>query len=98
MDRHKSALKRNRQNIKRRMVNRSRRTFLRHQLREFHTLIEQKDWEKAQSTFPKLKKCLDQAAQVGTIRKNVAARQKSRLSKKLNLLLVSQEGKTKVSV
>lgn len=84
MERHKSALKRNRQNITNRLRNRSKRSFLRHQFREMGQLIESKNSEAAQQFFNKLTKTVDKAATSGIMHKRTAARHKSRISRKLN--------------
>ena len=83
MDRHKSAMKRNRQNIVRRARNRSRRSYLRNQIREMYRLIETGDLEKATAFFPTLKSTVDSATTDGTIHRNKAARHKTRFAKKL---------------
>jgi len=86
MDRHMSALKRNRQNIKRKKLNRSQRSYLRRQLREANQMVESKNLDGLTKDLGKIKKTVDQTAAKKLIHKNAAARYKSRLSKKMNAL------------
>lgn len=44
-------------------------------------LLDQKNFEEAQKLLPQLYKALDKAASRGVIKKNTAARKKSRLTK-----------------
>ena len=82
----KSAIKRNRQNEKRRQHNRvyrgSARTFVRNAL----ATIESGDVEASREATMFAVKALDKAAQKGVIHKNNASRRKSRLMKKLAAL------------
>ncbi len=82
----KSAIKRNRQNEKRREHNRvyrgSARTFVRKAL----LTIESGDVEASREATMVAVKALDKAAQKGVIHKNNASRRKSRLMKKLAAL------------
>jgi len=82
----KSAIKRNRQNVKRREHNRvyrgSARTFVRKAL----ATIESGDVAASREATMVAVKALDKAAQKGVIHKNNASRRKSRLMKKLAAL------------
>ena len=80
----KSAAKRARQNIKRRALNRYYRTSARSYIRKARTQIEGNELNEAEQTIRAAVKALDKAAQKGLIRKNNAARRKSRLMKALN--------------
>jgi small subunit ribosomal protein S20 len=80
----KSAAKRARQNIKRRALNRYYRTSARSYIRKARTQIEGNELDEAEQTIRAAVKALDKAAQKGLIRKNNAARRKSRLMKALN--------------
>ena len=80
----KSAVKRARQNIKRRALNRYYRTSARSYIRKARTQIEGNELNEAEQTIRAAVKALDKAAQKGLIRKNNAARRKSRLMKALN--------------
>jgi len=82
----KSAIKRNRQNKKRRLHNRIFRGSARTQIRSARAVIaEGKQAEAVQEVNLAIKK-LDRAAAKGVIHKNNAARRKSRLMKHLATL------------
>jgi small subunit ribosomal protein S20 len=81
-----SALKRARQQERRTEVNRRRKSRLRHQIRAFRRLLEQKDAKGAESQLSKTFSLIDRAAKWGIIKKNTAARYKSRLSRRLKVL------------
>jgi small subunit ribosomal protein S20 len=75
-----SALKRVRAEKRRTDVNRARKTRLRHQVRTLRRLLEKKDAAGAQAELPKTFSVIDRAAKWGIIKKNTAARYKSRLA------------------
>ncbi|MDP2998277.1 MAG: 30S ribosomal protein S20 [Bryobacterales bacterium] len=75
-----SALKRMRTEKRRTDINRSRKTRLRHQVRTLRRLLEKKDAAGAQAELPKTFSVIDRAAKWGIIKKNTAARYKSRLA------------------
>ncbi len=79
----KSAIKRNRQNEKRRVQNRIYRGAARTYVRKAHVSIEIDDIETARQATLQAVSALDKAAEKGTIHKNNAARRKSRLMKRL---------------
>jgi len=81
-----SALKRARQQERRTEINRRRKSRLRHQIRAFRRLLEQKDAKGAESQLPKTFSLIDRAAKWGIIKKNTAARYKGRLSRRLKVL------------
>jgi len=81
-----SALKRVRQTERRTMVNRMRKSRLRHQIRSIRRLLEQKDANGAQAALPATFSIVDRSAKWGIIKKNTAARYKSRLVKRLRTL------------
>jgi small subunit ribosomal protein S20 len=78
-----SALKRVRQTERRTMVNRIRKTRLRHQIRTIRRLLAHKDANGAEAAMPKTFSLVDRSAKWGIIKKNTAARYKSRLVKRL---------------
>lgn len=82
----KSQIKRNRQNIKRRALNRVFRGSARTALRNARLAIENGDLEKARAATQLATKALDKAASKGVIHANKAARQKSRLMQRLNAM------------
>ena len=79
----KSAIKRNRQNEKRRLHNRVFRGSARTQVRKARAAMEEGNKEAAAEEVNKAIKKLDRAAAKGIIHKNNAARRKSRLMKQL---------------
>ncbi|MDK2981306.1 MAG: small subunit ribosomal protein [Chloroflexota bacterium] len=80
----KSAIKRNRQNEKRRLHNRIYRGSARTQVRNARVALAEGDKEKATTEVKAAIRKLDVAAAKGIIHKNNAARRKSRLMKQLN--------------
>ena len=85
----KSQIKRNRQNEKRRQLNRVYRGATRTYIKKARTAIEEGEFETAQEATQAAIIALDRAAAKGVIHKNNAARRKSRLIKQLR----SFEGK-----
>lgn len=73
--------------IKRRTeVNRARKSRFRHQLRQLRRLLEGKEVEAARAAVPQTFSLIDRAAKWGIIKKNTAARYKSRLHLRLKAL------------
>ncbi len=81
-----SAKKRVRQNAKRRVINRARKTNLKTELKEMNAALTGGDKSKAAEQYKNVAKKLDKIAATKTIHKNRAARLKSRLAKKINKL------------
>jgi small subunit ribosomal protein S20 len=81
-----SALKRVRQTERKTAFNRMRKTRLRHQIRAIRRAIEQKDVNAAQALLPETFSIVDRSARLGIIKKNTAARYKSRIVKRLRVL------------
>ncbi len=79
----KSAIKRNKQNEKRRIRNRGYRGVARTFVTRARTAIAGKDADAAKAATLAAISALDKAAQKGVIHKNNAARRKSRLMKLL---------------
>lgn len=79
----KSAIKRNKQNEKRRVLNRTFRGRARTFVAKSRKAILVGDANEAQENVKVAIKALDKAAQKGIIHKNNAARRKSRLMKQL---------------
>jgi small subunit ribosomal protein S20 len=80
----KSQIKRNRQNEKRRELNRVFRGRARTALRKARVAIDSGNLEEARTATLAATKALDKAAAKGIFHKNKAARQKSRLMQRLN--------------
>jgi small subunit ribosomal protein S20 len=81
-----SAKKRVRQNVKRRLTNRARRSQIKTQIKRIDKAIESQDLKAAGEQYRQVAQKLDKVAARGTIHKKTAARKKSRLAKKLNSL------------
>jgi small subunit ribosomal protein S20 len=86
---HFSALKRMRQNQKREAANQTRRTRLRHAIRELRRAISGGDSEKAGALLPQVVSIVDKSRKEGVIKDNTAARFKSRL-----MARISKAGRT----
>lgn len=83
MPNHKSAEKRVRQNERRRVVNRSNRSRLRTAVKELRSALD-KGGKNAAALLPKTVSEIDKAVQKGVLHRNAAARQKSRLTARVN--------------
>jgi len=77
----KSAKKALRQNIKRRARNLTYKKKIKDLIKKVRGLVLDKKTEEAKKLLPKIYKILDKAAKVGVIKKNTAARKKSRITK-----------------
>jgi len=82
--RNKSALKANRQNIKRREHNRALRARLRTGLKNIRKNLDAKDVAGAKKALQSLQSLVDKMATKGIIHKNTASRYKSRLAAKIS--------------
>jgi small subunit ribosomal protein S20 len=81
--RTKSALKANRQNIKRREHNRELRSKLRTTLKAIRASLDKKDIEGAKTALSATVSIVDKMATKGIIHRNTAGRYKSRLTSRL---------------
>ena len=81
--RTKSALKANRQNIKRREANRQMRSRLRTALKAIRASLDAEDLEGARAALSNTVSIVDKMATKGIIHRNTAGRYKSRLSSRL---------------
>jgi small subunit ribosomal protein S20 len=81
-----SALKRVRMTERKTAVNRQRKSRLRHQVRAMRRLLDKKEIEAAKALVPQTFSVIDRAARWGIIKKNTAARYKSRISARLSKL------------
>jgi small subunit ribosomal protein S20 len=75
-----SALKRVRMTERRTIINRMRKTRLRHQIRAMRRVLDQKNVSEATKLLPETFSLVDRAAKWGIIKNNTAARYKSRLT------------------
>jgi small subunit ribosomal protein S20 len=87
----KQAKKRVRQNEKRRIRNRARKSELKTVTKKILTAVEQGAVAEAVESFRDLQKKADKAAKAKTIHPNKAARRKSRLQKRINALQKQQQ-------
>jgi small subunit ribosomal protein S20 len=81
-----SALKRVRQTERRTEVNRRNKSRLRHTIRTMRRAITAKDGKAALELLPKTFSVIDRSAKSGIIKKNTAARYKSKLNLKVKAL------------
>ena len=81
--RTKSALKANRQNVRRREHNRQMRSKLRTALKSIRASLDAKDLDGAKSALKKTVSLVDKMAGKGIIHRNTAGRYKARLSARL---------------
>jgi len=87
MANHPSALKAHRQSLKRNAKNASNRSSLRTALKKFAQIVKSGKTEEAQKSITHLYSAVDKAVQKKVLSKNAAARQKSRLTKHLNMAI-----------
>lgn len=91
MANHASALKAHRQNLKHRSINRGNRSSLRTLLKKFDDRLRTGQTEEAKGSLPGVYAAIDKSQQKKAISKNAAARQKSRLTKRLNAALTASK-------
>lgn len=84
-----SALKRVRQTERRTEFNRKNKSQLRHQIRAIRRAITGKDAKAAAELLPKTFSMIDRNAKIGVIKKNTAARYKSKLHLRVKALSAS---------
>jgi small subunit ribosomal protein S20 len=82
----KSQIKRNKQNEKRRLRNKSVKSSLKTAIRKFHTAADAGDAENAGELMRAASRQLDKAVSKGVIHANQAANRKSAISRKQNSL------------
>ncbi|MFH1596016.1 MAG: 30S ribosomal protein S20 [Pseudomonadota bacterium] len=86
MARHLSALKRARQNEKRRLRNQSRKTRVKHAVRGVRQAVAQNNPEEAQAALQKAIPVIARVAGKGTLHWRTAARKISRLTRQVKAL------------
>jgi len=77
----KSTKKALRQSLRRRVRNIQKKRDLKKLLKEVKKLVSEKKLKETETLLPKVYKALDKAAKAGLIKKNAAARKKSRVTK-----------------
>lgn len=81
-----SAKKRVRQNAKRRMINRARKSQMKTQIKHFEAALSSGDVQAASEQYRLVAQKLDKVAATSTMHKRTAARKKSCLARRLNSL------------
>lgn len=87
MANHKSAEKRNRQNERRRLVNRQNLRRLRTQMKRMSDALESRNSEQVKDLLPPTLSIIDKSIQKGVLHKNAAARHKSQIMQKASALM-----------
>lgn len=87
MANHQSSKKRIRQNIKKRLVNRSNRSRLRSEIKRLRAFLAEGDKQGSQGQLQPTISLIDKMVNKGVLHKNTAARYKSRLTKHVNELV-----------
>lgn len=82
----KSAKKRIKSSERKRIFNLRRLRTMKDEIKNFMALVTKKDVEGAEKAVPTLYKAIDKAVKRGIIKKNNAARKKSRLIKRITSL------------
>ena len=82
----KSAKKRIKSSERKRVFNLRRLRTMKDEIKNFMALVTKKDVEGAEKAVPTLYKAIDKAVKRGIIKKNNAARKKSRLIKRITTL------------
>ena len=83
---HSSAIKRNRQNARKRMINQVRRTRIRTLTKEILGAVEAGNPEEAREALHRAIPVIQRAAARGTIHRNAAFRKVSRLTRRVNAI------------
>ena len=81
-----SAKKRVRQNTKKKLINRARKSQVKTHIKHFEEVLGSGNIDQAKKQFEAVARKLDKTASTSTMHKKTAARKKSRLAKKLNAL------------
>lgn len=81
-----SARKRVRQNAKRRVRNRARKSMVKTEVKKFEAALHTGEMDQAREQYRLLVKKLDKVASTSTMHKNTASRIKSRMARRLNTM------------
>jgi len=84
MPNHKSAEKRQRQNVKRRDINRGHRSRLRTEIKRLRAALDGGDGGAIQEVYAATVSAIDKSVNKGVLHRNAAARYKSRLTARVN--------------
>ena len=86
MANHPSALKRIKQNQRRRLINQINRHKLKTQVKKLKTAISEGKSDEAKEMLPKTFSLIDKSVQRGVIKANAARRYKSRMNRHVNAI------------
>lgn len=89
----KSAKKALRQGLKRKANNLIYKNKIKYLVKKVKNFISQNKIEEAKKLLPQVYRALDKAAKVGVIKKNTAARKKSRITKLISRIKSELKGK-----
>jgi small subunit ribosomal protein S20 len=84
---HRSAIKRNRQNTKRKLVNQARNSRIKSLTKDVLTAVGSGDEKEAKEALNRAIPVIQRSASRGTIHRNAAFRKVSRLSKRVNSMV-----------
>ena len=87
----KSAKKALRQNLKRKIENKRKKRKVKDSLKKIESLISQKNFNEAEEFLPEVYKKLDKAVKTKIMKKNAAARKKSRIAKLIKVKSINLE-------
>jgi small subunit ribosomal protein S20 len=88
---HKSAVKRAKQNERRRLRNRAVKSGVKHAVKKVRIAVQSKSVEQAQAALNDAVPVIDKAASKGTLHRRTAARKISRLSKQVHALSLQEQ-------
>ena len=86
MANHASAVKRHKQNQRRRLINQINRHKLKTQFKKLKTAISEGKSDEARELLPKTFSLIDKSVQRGVIKANAARRYKSRMNRHVNAI------------
>ena len=91
MANHKSALKRHKQSLKRRMRNRMNKSRVKTAIRKVDEAIAASSVEEARAALAAAIRIIDRTASKGTFHRNTASRKVSRLTRRVNAFIASMQ-------
>jgi small subunit ribosomal protein S20 len=84
MAEHKAAIKKHKQDEKKRMINKMNRTKMKNQIKLLRKKVDDGEMDEAKKILPNVISIIDKTVSKGTIHPRTGARYKSRLSKLIN--------------
>ena len=91
MANHKSALKRNRQSLLRRIRNRANKSKMKNAIKAVDAAMEEKSIEKAQDALKAVIPIIDRTVTKGVLHKKNASRKVSRLTRRVNAFVAEMQ-------